>query len=88
MTVFKNLTGGQWIAGTEAVPNINPSNTADGIGDSARSDAAAVDRAVDASRSALPDWDGAGPQLRRDVLEAADAPSEPRRRQGAGRRHW
>tara|TARA_B100000780_G_C21120417_1_gene453766 strand:+ start:1256 stop:2683 length:1428 start_codon:yes stop_codon:yes gene_type:complete len=73
MTDFNNLIGGEWVAGAETVPNINPSNTNDIIGNYARGDATSVDQAVDAARAALPAWAGASPQVRHDVLEAAGA---------------
>lgn len=73
MSVFQNLISGEWVPGVENAPNINPSNTADVVGEFARGDAAAVDAAVDAARAALPKWAGASPQVRHDVLEAAGA---------------
>ncbi len=69
MGVHENLIGGEWVVGTEAVPNINPSNTDDVIGEFARGDAAAVDAAADAARHALSGWAGASPQVRHDILE-------------------
>jgi alpha-ketoglutaric semialdehyde dehydrogenase len=75
MTVaaFHNLIGGEWLAGIDTAPNINPSDTADIIGQYARGDAAAVDAAVQAARTAFPGWAGASPQVRHDVLEGAAA---------------
>lgn len=73
MDSFHNLIGGQWVAGIDTAPNINPSNTGDIIGQYARGDAASVDAAVDAARAAFPGWAWASPQLRHDVLEGAAA---------------
>ena len=73
MAPFQNLIGGQWVAGRDTAPNVNPSNTGDIIGHYARGDASSVDAAVDAARAAFPAWSGASPQLRHDVLEGAAA---------------
>lgn len=69
--MFRNLIGGEWVDAPDAVENINPSDTDDVIGAFARSDAAAVDRAVAAARSAFPDWARSTPQIRHDVLKRA-----------------
>ncbi|HEY9022129.1 MAG TPA: aldehyde dehydrogenase family protein [Paracoccaceae bacterium] len=73
MAPFQNLIGGQWVAGRDTAPNVNPSNIGDIIGHYARGDASSVDAAVDAARAAFPAWSGASPQLRHDVLEGAAA---------------
>ena len=73
MAPFQNLIGGQWVAGRDTAPNVNPSNTGDIIGHYARGDASCVDAAVEAARAAFPAWSGASPQLRHDVLEGAAA---------------
>ena len=79
MGQFNNLIGGDWVAGTEAAPNINPSDTNDVVGEYTRGDAAAVDDAVNAAQTALPAWAGASPQVRHDVLEAVGADLMARR---------
>ena len=79
MSQFKNLIGGDWVAGSDTLRNINPSNTKDVIGEYARGDSSSVDAAVAAAKSALPAWAGASPQLRHDVLEAAGAAIMARR---------
>ncbi|MGR3701379.1 MAG: aldehyde dehydrogenase family protein [Paracoccaceae bacterium] len=73
MAPFQNLIGGQWVAGRDTAPNVNPSNIGDIIGHYARGDASCVDAAVEAARAAFPAWSGASPQLRHDVLEGAAA---------------
>ncbi len=73
MQNYDNLIGGKWVAEAEAMPNINPSNTNDILGNYARGDAVSVDAAVKAARAALPGWAGATSQLRHDVLEATGA---------------
>ena len=65
-----NYSDGTWIPAAEVVPNINPSNTADIVGEYARAGADAVDAAVDAAKAAQPAWAAASPQVRHDVLEA------------------
>ena len=73
MAMFDNMIGGEWVSGSSAAPNVNPSNTDDVIGEFTRGDAGSVDAAVDAARAALPGWAGASPQLRHDLLEATGA---------------
>jgi len=68
--VHKNLINGAWLEGSKVSHNINPSNTADVIGDYAQGSAEDVERAVTAAHQALPSWAGASPQQRHDVLDA------------------
>ena len=68
--IFKNLIGGEWVAGVSAQPNINPSDTRDVIGEYAQGDAAQTESAIAAARNAWPAWAMASPQLRFDVLDA------------------
>ena len=79
MGVFENFIGGTWVGGSEAAPNVNPSNTDDVIGEYTRGDAAAVDAAVEAAHAASPDWAFASPQVRHDVLEKVGADLMTRR---------
>ena len=65
-----NYIAGEWIAGTEATPNVNPSDLSDVIDEYAVGDAAAVDRAVLAARTAFPKWSLSTPQQRFDALDA------------------
>jgi alpha-ketoglutaric semialdehyde dehydrogenase len=65
-----NFIGGEWIAATDATPNINPSNTNDVVGEYAIADDQAVAAAADAAATAFPKW-SAGIQQRFDVLDAA-----------------
>ncbi|MEK8047501.1 aldehyde dehydrogenase family protein [Ideonella margarita] len=64
-----NLIHGEWVTGTRAVANINPSDTRDVIGDYAQADAAAASAAVAAAAQAFPAWSMSGPQQRFDVLD-------------------
>jgi len=79
MGVFENFIGGTWVGGSEAAPNVNPSDTDDVIGEYTRGDAAAVDAAVEAAHAASPDWAFASPQVRHDVLEKVGADLMTRR---------
>jgi len=69
--MLKNLIAGEWVAGSDAARNVNPSDTRDVIGDYAQADAAQVDAAIAAARAAAPAWGLSTPQQRFDVLDAA-----------------
>lgn len=69
MADFHNLISGHWTEGAERVPNINPSDTNDVIGEYARGDAAQAEAAIAAAREALPAWRAAGIQKRSDILD-------------------
>ena len=77
--MFDNYIDGNWTSAEDASENRNPSDTDDLIGRFARGTAADVDRAVAASRAALPSWSRSTPQARRDVLAAAAAEIASRR---------
>src|ERR1700731_1180942 len=64
-----NLIAGQWTAGKQSNPDINPSDVSDVIDQYASGDAAAVDAAVAAARAAFPAWSVATPQQRFDALD-------------------
>src|SRR6267378_3119987 len=64
-----NLIAGQWTAGKQTNPNINPSDVSDVIDQYASGDAAAVDAAVAAARAAFPAWSISTPQQRFDALD-------------------
>ncbi len=69
--MLKNLIAGEWVAGTDAARNVNPSDTRDVIGEYAQADAAQVRSAIAAARAAAPAWGLSTPQQRFDVLDAA-----------------
>jgi aldehyde dehydrogenase (NAD+) len=70
MTVHtKNFIAGEWIAATNAAPDINPSNTQDVVGEFARADAADAHRAIDAAHTAFPAWARSSIQVRHDILK-------------------
>src|SRR5438105_450781 len=64
-----NLIAGQWTAGKQTNPDINPSDVSDVIDQYASGDAAAVDAAVAEARAALPAWSISTPQQRFDALD-------------------
>ncbi len=64
-----NLIAGEWVKGQDAVPNINPSDTADVIGDYDRASAAQVEDAIAAARAAAHAWARTTVQQRADLLD-------------------
>src|SRR5436190_2057961 len=64
-----NLIAGQWTAGKQTNPDINPSDVSDVIDQYASGDAAAVDAAVAAAHAAFPAWSVSTPQQRFDALD-------------------
>jgi aldehyde dehydrogenase (NAD+) len=73
MAVRENFIGGSWTAGSEAAPDINPSDTADVVGQYARADRGQVEAAVQAAADALPAWSQTTGQFRHDILDRAAA---------------
>ncbi|MEO6292383.1 MAG: aldehyde dehydrogenase family protein [Burkholderiaceae bacterium] len=67
----RNWIGGEWLAGSRSLANINPSDTRDLIGEYALADAAQATLAVNAAAAAFPAWSFSGPQQRFDILDAA-----------------
>ena len=65
----KNFIAGEWIAGGNAAPDINPSNTNDVVGEFARADAADAKRAIAAAQAAFPAWSRSSIQTRHDILK-------------------
>lgn len=68
--LHSNLIDGEWVGG-EAVPNINPSDTNDVVGDYARATKADAERAIAAARAAFPKWSRSGLLERHSVLRKA-----------------
>ena len=66
-----HLIGGEAVAASDAVPNVNPSNLNDIEGHYAIGSAAHVDDAVAAARAAFPAWSGMTIQARSEILDAA-----------------
>ncbi|MGZ5195165.1 MAG: aldehyde dehydrogenase family protein [Ramlibacter sp.] len=65
-----NFINGEWVAGTRASRNINPSDTRDVVGEYAQADAAQTGAAIAAARAAFPAWSLGTPQQRFDILDA------------------
>ena len=95
--LHRNLIGGEWVGG-EAVPNINPSDTNDVVGDYARATKADAEAAIAAAKAAFPKWSRSGLLERHAVLRKASdeitraqgrtrKAAVARGRQDAGRRH-
>ncbi|WP_439530962.1 aldehyde dehydrogenase family protein [Pannonibacter sp.] len=69
MTEFRNFITGSWSKGASQSPNINPSDTRDVIGQSARASRAEAEAAIEAAHAAAPQWAASTPQQRFDVLD-------------------
>ena len=69
--MHKNFIAGEWVAGAQTSPNINPSDTRDVIGEYAQASAQQVSDAIAAAHAAFPAWAAATPQQRADVLDSA-----------------
>jgi acyl-CoA reductase-like NAD-dependent aldehyde dehydrogenase len=65
----RNFIGGEWVEGARTVPNINPSDTSDVIGEYAQGDDAQARQAIAAARAAFPKWSTSTPQQRFDALD-------------------
>src|SRR5262245_43822369 len=70
MTDYGNYIAGEWTAGADAGPNINPSNIDDVIGRYAKADKHQAETAIAAAKAAFPAWSRSTPQQRFDVLDA------------------
>lgn len=66
--LHKNLIAGEWIAG-DASANINPSNTAEVVGEYARASTQDTDNAIAAAKAALPAWSRAPLLERHGILK-------------------
>jgi acyl-CoA reductase-like NAD-dependent aldehyde dehydrogenase len=69
MKVHQNFINGDWAKAPEQVPNINPSNLSDIVGEFARADEAQARSAIGAARAALPGWSHGSIQARADMLD-------------------
>jgi aldehyde dehydrogenase (NAD+) len=70
-TTYPNLIDGQSIDSADCVPDINPSNVKDVVGEFATASSSDLDRAIASARSALRKWSQSTPQERFDVLDRA-----------------
>jgi aldehyde dehydrogenase (NAD+) len=71
MTKYDNYINGEWIAAEAYVPNINPSDVTDVIGEYASASAAQADMAIEAASAASDGWGYSTPQERFNVLDFA-----------------
>lgn len=71
MQRYANYIGGAWVDADERLPNINPSDVSDVVGEYAQAGAADVAAAAAAARAAFESWSMSTPQQRFDVLDAA-----------------
>ncbi len=70
MTLHCNLIDGEWVKG-EAIPNVNPSNLKEVVGEYARATAEDASAAIAAAKAAFPAWSRSGPLERHGVLRKA-----------------
>ncbi|MGE0500547.1 MAG: aldehyde dehydrogenase family protein [Rhizobiaceae bacterium] len=68
--LHRNLIGGEWTGG-DAVPNVNPSDTNDVVGEYARATKGDAQAAIAAAKAAFPAWSRSGPLERHAVLRKA-----------------
>ncbi|WPE20977.1 aldehyde dehydrogenase family protein [Shinella zoogloeoides] len=67
MTIHQNLIAGEWV-GSEAIKNVNPSNTDDVVGEYARASAEDTKVAIAAAKAAFPAWSRSGILERHAIL--------------------
>ncbi len=72
-TTYPNLIDGQSIDSADRMPDINPSNVEDVVGEFATASSTDLDRAIASARRALKKWSQTTPQERFDVLDRAGA---------------
>ena len=68
---FRNLIGGEWVAGTAVTANRNPSDVSDVIGEYAQADVEQTRAAIAAARAAFPAWATGSIQERANILDRA-----------------
>ena len=68
-----NLIGGAWVDGADVARNVNPSNTADLVGEYARADRAQAEQAIAAAAEAFPAWSRTTIAQRAEVLDRVGA---------------
>ena len=67
--MHKNYLNGQWTEGATVTRNINPSDTADVVGEYAQADGPQTLAAIAAARAAFPAWAAGSIQARADMLD-------------------
>jgi aldehyde dehydrogenase (NAD+) len=68
--LHRNLIDGEWVGG-DPVPNINPSDTNEVVGEYARATRADAEAAIKAAQAAFPKWSRTGPLERHAILRKA-----------------
>ena len=69
MLEARNYIAGEWVAASDASPDINPSNTGDILGRFPQASAAETERAILVARGAFPAWSRTTPQERHGILK-------------------
>ena len=67
--MYKNFFAGQWMDATDAIDNINPSDTSDCIGQFAMASKRQTEEAIDAAFDAFPQWAKSPLQQRSEMLD-------------------
>jgi alpha-ketoglutaric semialdehyde dehydrogenase len=67
---FANLIAGEWLAGSSAASNRNPSNLDDLVGDYAQADKSQAETAIAAAKKSFASWSNSSIQQRFDILDA------------------
>ena len=67
MTIHQNLIAGEWV-GSDAIKNINPSDTDDVVGEYARASVGDTKAAIAAAKAAFPAWSRSGILERHAIL--------------------
>ena len=71
MTQYRSFINGEWLSASGALPNINPSDLLDIVGEALLADEGMVANAIAAARHAFRSWSLTTPQQRADILDAA-----------------
>jgi acyl-CoA reductase-like NAD-dependent aldehyde dehydrogenase len=69
--MHQNLINGEWVDGVSAIPNRNPSDLDDVIGDYAQADARQAVQAIESARQAFAGWAHGSIQERANILDRA-----------------
>jgi alpha-ketoglutaric semialdehyde dehydrogenase len=71
MSQYRSFINGEWLGTTSTLPNLNPSDLSDVVGEALLADDALVADAIAAARHAFRSWSLTTPQQRADILDAA-----------------
>ena len=69
MVAKQNFIAGEWVNGTGVSVDVNPSDTADVVGEFTQANAAQAEEAIAAAKAAATGWGHSTPQQRADALE-------------------